>query len=690
MKLKIKNIILYPKNSELKPRVIRFKENEVNVITGYSQRGKSAIIYIIDYCLGSSECNIPIGKIRDTVDKFAIDISIKNLNIFIARDNPGLAKSTDVMYYEVYEDKAKLGFSFNSWIQNANNYKTSRDSIKNLLGQMAGFENISEKDDYLVKGFDAPASFRDTTAFQFQPQNIIANPTTLFYNTDSFEHLKRLKILFPLVLGYKSYEILGLEKEIEILEREEREKETKYEEIRFQYENWQSDIYEYYSKAISLGLTNADIDIKSSKVDLIKNELNVILLNVNGGNYLKEGSSLRYSEKLEELDKQRVLLTRELDRLKVELLKIEKFDRSKDLYIAKVVNEIDNRLKPIDWFLEQKGTNICPLCNSESDKAINELLSLRDKKEKNKSILEESASREFSFEKEKNNLKKQITDSEKLIKKIDSNIEILLGENNRYYEKYQSVFEFAGKISNVLENLQKISPSGNLALELEKIQLELRKKKAVLRKLKEKFDRETCLNKVTGTIDNYIKLLPIEEKENRRVRLDPENSVSIKIEDTKSKNITFLSKLGSGANHMCYHLATLLGLHEYFLKLPESGKLNYISSFLVLDQPSQVYFPENFPKNEEISINENDGPPSLIIQEGKISEDIKNTTEIFKTCSKFMERTNFQTQIIILEHAPQSTWKNVEHIHLVEEWRGNKDMSDSEFNALIPKDWLIE
>jgi hypothetical protein len=53
-----------------------------------------------------------------------------------------------------------------------------------------------------------------------------------------------------------------------------------------------------------------------------------------------------------------------------------------------------------------------------------------------------------------------------------------------------------------------------------------------------------------------------------------------------------------------------------------------------------------------------------------------------------MKRTNYETQIIILEHAPALTWESVENIHLVEEWRGKREVSGSNFNALIQNDWL--
>jgi hypothetical protein len=676
MKLKIRHIILFPKDRDLKPRVIRFDEEKVNVITGYSQRGKSAIIHIIDYCLGSSECNIPIGKIRELVDKYALEIKLGDKYMFIARDNPNGSSKTN-MYYEVYQDEAERTFNFNGWIENAEKFKTNRYDLKTFLGEVAGFENVSEKDEDSLSPFDAPASFRDTTAFQFQPQNIIANPTTIFYNTDTFEHLKRLKTLFPLILGYKSYEILRLEKEIEILEREERDKQKKFNDIRLQYENWQSDIYKHYSRAITLGLTSADINISSSSVNLITDELRRIVERVKDRNFLKEGSALRYSEKLEELDKIRMNLLRELDSVKVDLSKIEKFDRTKDLYIADVAKEIENRLKPVEWFISQKGTNVCPFCDSKTDKAINELLFLKDQQERNGRVLNEHGSRDFSFENEKSKFRTDIKAKEKEIKNIEGNIEILINENKEYYEQYQSIFEFAGKIEHVIENLERISPSGELFVELESIRMNLSKKRSELKILKEKFDKDLALSKVTNSINTYIQLLPIEEKQTRKVRLDPDNSVSIKIEDTRNGNITFLSKLGSGANHMGYHLATMLGLHEYFLKLPETGKINYVPSFLVLDQPSQVYFPEGFPG--EVSAQE---------PKPKTSEDIRNTTAIFTACSAFMDRTNFQTQIIILEHAPPSTWKGIANIHLIEEWRGNKENDDTNYRALIPKNWL--
>jgi hypothetical protein len=677
MDLKIKNVILYPQDSSLNPRFIPFKADMVNIISGYSQRGKSAIISIIDYCLGSSECNIPIGKIREKVDKFAIYITINGENIFLARDCPAeINKVSDNMYYyNVNEKGENPDLNTNKWIDNKNQYKVNRDYVKTFLSRFAGFENIKSS----TTDADISLGFRDTSAFQFQPQNIIANPTTIFYKTDTYEHLRRLKVLFPLVLGYKSYEIINLEQEIGEDETIYKDKQKKLDDLRRQYETWQADLYEHYSKAISLNLTTTNIDIDSSKVDFIKKELGSIVNRVNGNNFLREGSTLLYTDKLDELERERDILQRDLDVLKTELSRINNFDRSKDAYVSEVAVEVHDRLRPIDYFLKLNGTDTCPFCDSTSSKAVNQLLRLKLEQEKNRAVITESKTLDFSFEREKNDFKRNIRIKEQEILKVEANLQILVNANREAAQRIRQIYEFSGKIGNVLEGLNKIAPSGELAAELAALDQQLTTKRAKLKKLKDKFDRGASLKKVSDAIAVYVDILPIEDKANKRVLLDPENSAGIKIEDTQTKNITYLSKLGSGANHMCYHLATLLGLHEYFLSLPLTNKVNYVPSFLVLDQPSQVYFPEHFNEMNKTADQK---------RASKISKDIVDTGKIFEACSTFVDRTGGKTQIIILEHAPENTWKDLQHINFVDSWRGDLEENVRTYKALLLKEWL--
>lgn len=678
MRLKIKYVILYPKDKSLTPRFIQFKENEVNVITGYSQRGKSALIPIIDYCLGSGECTIPIGRIQNTVDKFALYLNLNDQNIFIARDSPVNSRSSDNMYlYSVAEKGENTSFNTNKWIEHADEYRYNRELLRKYLNTQAGLLDIATNEE-TNNGFDAPASFRDTMAFVFQPQNIVANPTTMFYKMDSYKHFAKLQKIFPLILGYKSFEILKLESEIALLREKEKEQINKLEDVRKQYENWQTDIYQYYMRALELGLSSVDINISTAKVDVIRHELSEIVFRVQHGSSFSIGSSERYAEKLQELDVERSSILRGLDDLKVRLTKLEQFERSKDNYVKDVAEEVEQRLKPIDWFLQQKGTNICPFCNSRSDKAIDELLSLRTQREQNNLVLKNAKSIEFSFETEKSSYRKRIKELEAHLIVIDMSIHTLENENEIDHKRLKDVYEFVGKIEHVIENLQKISPSSALREELSKTQEELRMKNIEVENLRARYDKNSSLEKVSKSIGIYLKMLPIEDKQNRKVTLEPEQTANIKVHDTKSLNVTYLSKIGSGANHMCYHLATMLGLHEYFNKLPKENKKNYVPSFLVIDQPSQVYFPEEYPNaSERKNVSKE--------KEKKISEDIENTIQIFKTCSEFIKRTEGNVQVIILEHAPTTTWEGIENINLVGEWRGKE--GEKEYDALIPLNW---
>ena len=66
MLFQLKKLLLWPRFVDAEPRSLDFEIGAVNVITGASKTGKSAIIPIIDYCLGSDRCAIPVNTIRNS------------------------------------------------------------------------------------------------------------------------------------------------------------------------------------------------------------------------------------------------------------------------------------------------------------------------------------------------------------------------------------------------------------------------------------------------------------------------------------------------------------------------------------------------------------------------------------------------------------------------------------------------
>jgi hypothetical protein len=113
-----------------------------------------------------------------------------------------------------------------------------------------------------------------------------------------------------------------------------------------------------------------------------------------------------------------------------------------------------------------------------------------------------------------------------------------------------------------------------------------------------------------------------------------------------------------------------LGLHEFFLTLPESP----VPSFLVIDQPSQVYFPQKLAVRAD---------EELVEPEFKDDEDSAAVRNILGTIGTVVGRAQGQLQVIVLDHAPPSIWGSLPNAVKVEEWRDGK-------TKLVPLEWLTD
>src|SRR5882672_10951897 len=101
MQVTILKIILWSKDETSSPRVISLEPGKINVITGESATGKSALTWIIDYCLGSDKCSIPVGLIRDVTAWFGLHLQLPNTEMIVARRNPeGQQTTTDLFWVE--------------------------------------------------------------------------------------------------------------------------------------------------------------------------------------------------------------------------------------------------------------------------------------------------------------------------------------------------------------------------------------------------------------------------------------------------------------------------------------------------------------------------------------------------------------------------------------------------------------
>ena len=98
MTLQIRAISVYSRDGER--RDVAFTLRALNIVTGASKTGKSALLDIVDYCWGRNECTVAEGEIRRAVSWFAVHFDKDGEGILVARKNPGPAgRASDEIYF---------------------------------------------------------------------------------------------------------------------------------------------------------------------------------------------------------------------------------------------------------------------------------------------------------------------------------------------------------------------------------------------------------------------------------------------------------------------------------------------------------------------------------------------------------------------------------------------------------------
>ncbi|HZU33650.1 MAG TPA: DUF3732 domain-containing protein, partial [Candidatus Angelobacter sp.] len=216
-----------------------------------------------------------------------------------------------------------------------------------------------------------------------------------------------------------------------------------------------------------------------------------------------------------------------------------------------------------------------------------------------------------------------------------------------------------GRISLFLENL--LPNSELVALEAKHERLR-RKVVELERRVGNDTSHErltSILNNIAGYISQFIRELEAEFS-SFPVRIDLTNLTII---FDRSERSVPMSRTGGGENHLAYHISTLLALHLFAVK---SGRP--FPRFLMIDQPTQVYFP-----SEQI-YKQADGS----IQKTEEDADLAAVRRLFAWLRKFTEELAPGFQIIVTEHA-----------NLRDEWFQSALIEKpwSKPPAFVPDDW---
>lgn len=654
MFFQIEKVILWSKKAEHKPRIIKFELNKVNLITGASKTGKSSLIPIIDYCLGSSKCAIPVNTIRDSTEWYGIQVKTENSRLLIVRKDPGGQQSTTNAFF-IESDEIEIPEFIHKHNININD-------VKDRLNEISGVSNISFDMHNTGAMNKKRTSIRDLVAFNYQPQNIVANPNALFFKADSFEHKSKLITIFPYVLGALSNKDLENQHNFKIAEEQFNKVQRKYNKIKKQNEDWISTARAYVIKGMELGLISIESNIDSLKPEELLNLLkNLAEKNVDSS---ASAANIKFASTQEKLASIRVKeLSNELGKVKNRLKNISSF---RELAESQSENALikRNRLSLSNWLLDQSG-KYESLFNEPNEiyQKVLEPLS------KSFHDLESELTVPLKFKdvigREKVFLESELTRLANDLKTSQEHFRILqTDKRNLGYDAF-SIGLFVGEVQSALKLMKATDEEADLYKEYKELKLKLTKLKSLVdvRDMAYKVGLE--LKKVNKFATDWLPYLDTEHPD-LPVELS-EKELTLKVINNGRED--YLWEIGSGANWLSYHVAITLGLHQHFSKLENSIVPNYI----IYDQPSQVYFPSKIssiksnPESEGLSFYDED-------------EDLEQVQKVFKVFSRAIEKTKNNLQIIVLDHAPSSLATDLENGHLAEEWRNGV--------KLIPLEWL--
>lgn len=671
MQAVLRKLILWPRDPERQRRELEFLPGRLNVISGYSKTGKSALIPIIDYCLGSESCTVPVNVIRDACSWFGVHLELADEELLLARREPGDQKATGDMFVV----RSAGAIEVPEAIEKAN---ANVEDIKRELSDIAGLTKLDfDFGKELGAGPLGRPSFRDLVSLLFQPQNVIANPEVFFYKTSSFRHAEKLRSILPYVLGAIGVEALGLQHERTHLRQSLGAKQRDLRRLQELSQSWLGEIRAHYQSAREVGLVESRPPEDASAADLLEVLRGVkdrdVSTVVTQPEVLEEGI-----QRLVVLDREESSLSRKLSRLRQRRAEMRRLLESSTGYQG-ALKIRRSRLAIADWLSSRsREESECPLCGATDREVEGTLKGFVGSLRATEAELADFSTVPAVFEREMERVRRELTVTTEALVAVRREREAVAARSEEIQQerfKVERMARFQGMLEEAMERFDALATDAGLATEIGKIQERLELIESRLRELGPRRQLRRVIEQISLQASSLLQNLDIERPQDP-VELDPrELTVLVKGRERND----YLWEIGSGANWVGYHVAMLLALHSQFIRNGESP----VPSLLVFDQPSQVYFPQLSPSaierlRDELEDGREVEPEALAERD----EDVKAVRAIYKLIASETIRHGGRLQTFVFDHAGRTTWGGIDGIHLVEEWRRGK--------KLVPTEWLEE
>ena len=645
--MKISSIHVYSHDGQR--RDLRFNVDGLNVITGRSSTGKSALSEIIEYCMGRSSFNVPEGIIRDKVAWFTVIYQFEKEQVLVAKPTPpgGGASCSTAMLRRGGQLQTP---AFNELVVN-----TDDDSIVELLSRLLGIpENRTQVAlEHSRNSYDA--NVKHTFYYLFQKQGLVANKDQLFYRQNEQFQPQAIRDTLPILLGVSSNDRYELESKLRTAQRDLRITNKKLEQARDAVGTSHEQAIGLYSEAKTVGVIG-NIDENPNAEGIIEALRSAL-------SWMPETVPDDDGSRVSLLEDELAQLRQDRRDTQTRIDAARQFAKRSGGYENEAAEQI-SRLASIKALPKNPGSGEWQWPFSERNLALdspvavvllNELESLdrelriaTGQRPKLEAYLAELTSRA-------DGIAGRIKQKEAELSAAISANELMdqMGTRNN------AAARVVGRISLFLETLL---PNDDLAkLEAENRRLNNKVKQLEVQiGVDDSNERLTSiLNNISAQVSRYI------QKFNAEFAPYPArlNLPQLTIIFDRPERPVPMSRTGGGENHLAYHLSALLALHLF-----AAQNSRPIPRFLLIDQPTQVYFP-----SEQI-YKDADGS----VQKTEKDADLDAVRRLFELLLKFTQEDVPGFQLIVTEHA-----------NLREQWFQDALVEEpwTKPPALVPEDW---
>lgn len=616
----------------------------LNVVTGKSSTGKSALIEIFDYCFGSGENTIPKGVITDSATIYYVALAVNDKSMVIARDPKTPTKAFFRRIETFNTEEIQLHYF------SANYFRPLEDFKHYIRDEF--FLDIDDVDESLAaranRRFNQKAprpSIRSFSSFMLQHQNLVANKHALFYRFDEKKKRDQAIEHTKIFLGLVDQKFFHLSQEKERLTAEVRRLERSKETNKRAVDSYKQKVGPELSQLYALmGFEEEPLSLEKvlRHPQNAKDELDEAIV-PEKINHSSDAITQRYNQlKLERTQK-----TSQLRRLQRQTASINKHIEEEERFS----NNVKQFSTPTHVHI---AASVCPFCKTEKDTLQQSAENLQQAITKVSGNLAQARPMKAKFESSLVTIQRDTEHLNNELIALSTQIEDIEATEEKIAKNkslYENIIMHKAKVFALLDSLNMADDS-----DIEKSLKELRKQLKQINESLKKYDVEKGLknasikvNKYMTDIGSHFEFETSYKPINLHFSFETFDLYHLTPEDEK----IYLRSMGSGANWLYCHVTLFLALHKYFAEL---GSQCAIPSLLFLDQPTQVYFP-NFTRDNADTFDEQKSTEAKqrTEKERPVDEDIKAVENLFSQlsiyCNELESSNGFSPQIIVTDHA---------------------------------------